>query len=45
MEEMTYCLRINKSLKNKLEEEATKLNISLNSYINLILDGKIKRKG
>jgi len=44
MEDTFFNLRIKKDLKTQLEEEATKLNISLNSYINLILSGKIKRK-
>lgn len=44
MEDIVFNLRIKKDLKIQLEEEATKLNISLNSYINLILNGKIKRK-
>jgi len=44
MEDTFFNLRIKKDLKTQLEEEATKLNISLNSYINLILNGKIKRK-
>jgi len=40
-----YNIRIKEKLKKELEQEAEKLNISLNSYINLILDGKIRRKG
>lgn len=42
MEDVFIHIRIKKDLKEQLEKEATKLNISLNAYINLLLSKKIK---